>query len=205
MKAARESERTGSHTSAASLLLQGSHDWVCSIPFINMMNGKSSHKKNQQHHFKPASDIWYVYRNVGIPWLIWIKKIWCDVSTEWQTHIERQTEANWIRYILIWQEHNEGKHRTKDIGYNAPMKPPCATPLPLYLCAISKYISHLSSWIVCPDKAGEALLLLLLLLLYLAIRSLRLFITNGATALYECPQAQHHTVLWYSCRNCFGV
>lgn len=37
-----------------------------------------------------------------------------------------------------------------------------------------------------------------LLLFCLAVRSLWLFITNRATALYECPQAQHHTVFWYS-------
>lgn len=81
------------------------------------------------------------------------------------------------------------------------MEPPVPHPCPR-ICVIPQSVSaiyHLGLWalikperLCCCSNYGR------LLLFYLAARSLRLFITNRATALYECPQAQHHTVFWYS-------
>lgn len=78
------------------------------------------------------------------------------------------------------------------------MKPLCHALAPLSVWSVSAiYHLRLCTKIklrgcCCCSSYGR------LLMFYLAVRSLRLFITNRATALYEFPQAQHHTIFWYS-------
>ncbi len=129
-----------------------------------------------------------------------IKSLW---SHYWvpQTHLRDPVGGNYKMYFLIRRAHNTGENKELRIGCNAPMEPPVPHPCPR-ICVISQSVSaiyHLGLWVLikperlcCCSSYGR------LLLFYLAVRSLRLFITNRATALYECPQAQHHTVFWYS-------